>query len=310
MVIRYARRVSVKFFSRVKEAVVGSRFRRTAKWIGVTCASVLVIALFVRFVVAIRAAQSLQNSAQLSCSFTINANAPEVSYVQFTLKQQEVEPAFVGGAFISLGKVTTGPEYVQLVLSGSRGYGNSSFFLQLHRDSLADVFWSGVDTPVDFIRTSGSHRDFPFDSAAFDFEVSFAPVVPLKYVFLRNTNASFYIPCSTVAVTGNAASGHFHLKFEARRNPLVFETTLFLMIAASIFALIIPFSATKETVATSIASFFFSIWSVRGILGSEMTTFPTIFDLVLLALCTFILLVLSLRLIYEWAKKKEPHREA
>jgi hypothetical protein len=84
--------------------------------------------------------------------------------------------------------------------------------------------------------------------------------------------------------------------FEARRNPLVQLTAVVLVGAGVLFLLGIVLFVKKESLPTSIASFFFSLWSIRAILSSEMKTFPTSLDLAILSLCVLLLVALGVRL--------------
>jgi len=66
--------------------------------------------------------------------------------------------------------------------------------------------------------------------------------------------------------------------------------------AGFLFLIAIVVFVKKEALPTSIASFFFSLWSIRAILSSEMKTFPTVLDLAILSLCVLLLVLLGLRL--------------
>ncbi len=157
---------------------------------------------------------------------------------------------------------------------------------------------------VPFYRESGSHRDFPFDSTTINADTTFNPAVKVHFVMVRNFNASFYIPCDSTKVT-NDASGNIHLTFELRRNPLVVLTAVVISVAAALFVFAIALAVKPESQPTSVASFFFSIWSLRGILGSEMKVFPTKFDMWILFLCVLLILLIAIRLLFRWIKPQK-----
>ena len=92
-----------------------------------------------------------------------------------------------------------------------------------------------------------------------------------------------------------------------RRNPIVQLMATVIFLAAALFALIIPFGVKREALPTAVASFFFSLWSTRGILSSEMKVFPTLFDLGILVLCVLLVLLIGIRVITWWIK---PPRES
>jgi hypothetical protein len=56
------------------------------------------------------------------------------------------------------------------------------------------------------------------------------------------------------------------------------------------------FFVKKEALPASIASFFFSLWSIRTILSAEMKMFPTSLDMAILSMCVLFLMLLGLRL--------------
>ncbi len=92
------------------------------------------------------------------------------------------------------------------------------------------------------------------------------------------------------------------IHFEMRRNPLVQLKAIVMSIAAALFVLIIPFTVKLDALPTSVASFFFSIWSVRGILSSEMRVFPTRFDIIILFPSVLLLLLIGVRFLFRWIR--------
>lgn len=152
-----------------------------------------------------------------------------------------------------------------------------------------------------FYRVSGSHRDFPFDSATIDFDTTFKPELQLKFLMIRNLNSGFYVPCDSAKATSDP-SGKVHINFEIRRNPLVQVMAIVILMAAALFVLIIPFTVRREALPTSVASFFFSIWSIRGIWSSEMKVFPTRLDIIILFLCVLLLLLIGTRFLFRWIR--------
>ena len=152
-----------------------------------------------------------------------------------------------------------------------------------------------------FYRVSGSHRDFPFDSATIDFDTTFKPELQLKFLMIRNLNSGFYVPCDSAKATSDP-SGKVHINFEIRRYPLVQVMAIVILMAAALFVLIIPFTVRREALPTSVASFFFSIWSIRGIWSSEMKVFPTRLDIIILFLCVLLLLLIGTRFLFRWIR--------
>jgi hypothetical protein len=87
-----------------------------------------------------------------------------------------------------------------------------------------------------------------------------------------------------------------------RRNPLVQLMATVIFASAALFTFIIPFTVKRDALPTAVASFFFSVWSTRGILSSEMKVFPTLFDLGILFLCVLLLLLIGVRVFMWWVK--------
>jgi|CZLA01.1.fsa_nt_gi hypothetical protein len=154
---------------------------------------------------------------------------------------------------------------------------------------------------VPFVRQTGSPREFPFDSTSIEFDTTFKPALPLRGVIIRNFNPSFYIPCEQVRWRW-ASPDVLHLQFEMRRNPLVQLMATVIFASAALFTFIIPFTVKRDALPTAVASFFFSVWSTRGILSSEMKVFPTLFDLGILFLCVLLLLLIGVRVFMWWVK--------
>ena len=69
-----------------------------------------------------------------------------------------------------------------------------------------------------------------------------------------------------------------------------------LVVAPIGFLVLILRTAQLQNLATSMAAFFFSLWSLRGILAPMMKTFPTLFDYGILTLCLLAVLCVSWRL--------------
>ena len=297
-------KIHIPFKTRVRrwKDQVHIPFKTVARWVGI------LFFVFVGgcFIYATVSAWKIAGSARVGCPYIVNPDATAFSYLQYNIKDQAIEPLFNGALFINLGSVSTGPARLVVRTRGKPGsYGDTITVADFYHDEVANAFWmKSESTAVSFYRESGSHRDFPFDSATINADTSFDPTVKLRFVTLRNFNTSFYVPCESTKVTSDA-SGNIHLTFELRRNPLVVLVTIVIFGAATLFVCVIPFAGKLENLPTSVASFFFSIWSLRGILGSEMKVFPTTFDLGILSLCVLLILLIGIRFLYEWIKTQK-----
>jgi hypothetical protein len=251
------------------------------------------------FIRATLAAWETQTSARTSCPMTVGVGP--FSYVQFDIKEQHpTEPYFSGSFFVNLGDVPSGPAQMEVDTTGGGKYGTSVKHVQLFRDDPAKTFWMTKESDeIPLVRSSGSHRDFPFDSATIDFNTTFKPAPPLQLVIIRNFNPSFYVPCEQIKAE-IVSSDTIHVRFEIRRNPLVRVMAVVVLTAALLFVLIVPFAVKVDALPTSVASFFFSIWSVRGILSSEAKVFPTRLDEAILFLSVLLLLLIGIRVLWSW----------
>jgi hypothetical protein len=105
------------------------------------------------------------------------------------------------------------------------------------------------------------------------------------------------MPCSTIqASRPNART--VYLKFDLNRSPIIWLFVAMLAVASVGFFVLIFLTAQIPTLATSMAAFFFSLWTMRRILEPLMKTFPTLFDYGMLTICILALLCVSWKLYF------------
>jgi hypothetical protein len=146
---------------------------------------------------------------------------------------------------------------------------------------------------MSFLTHSNSHYMFPFDSAQFDEIFSFEPAININTVVLSNHVAGFYMPCD--AMTVHTATRSTQISFELRRNRLIVQSAVLLLIVAAVFAIFISLFVETGPLPHALSSYFFAVWSIRALFGLTAEGFPTFFDLCIVALVLFILLLLFLR---------------
>lgn len=260
---------------------------------------VLSLCALIAFGVALFSAFSEHNQSELSCRQPQAVSVGDISYIQINLMDQNPsEPYFNGALFASLGSAHgQAPVHESFSISASKVFGQWSGFADLNYDQPNKTLWMSKPLDITLNRTSGSHRDFPFDSAHFDFDLMYDPAVPFKYIMLRNANSSFDISCKTFTVDRN--SNVAHISCDAQRNPVVKLTAFVLVSAAFIFLVAIVTCVKTESLPTSVASYFFSLWSIRAILSSEIKTFPTLLDMAILSMCVLLLCLLGVRLAWK-----------
>jgi len=272
---------------------VRSRSLRSRVVMGLSLCAVIV------FGVALFSAFREHNRSELTCHQPQIPPDADFSYIQINLMDQNpAEPYFNGALFASLGSGHGQiPVHESFTISASQLFGQWSGFADLNYDQPNKTLWMSKPLDITLNRTSGSHRDFPFDSAQFDFSLTYDPAVPFKYIILRNANSSFDISCKTFKV--DRESNVAHISFDAQRNPVVKLTAFVLVSAAFIFLVAIVACVKTESLPTSVASYFFSLWSIRAILSSEIKTFPTLLDMGILSMCVLLLGLLGVRLAWK-----------
>ena len=264
-----------------------------------------IFAIAIWFSTAVKKAWEIQTSDSVHCGF-LEGEGADGSYVQFDIEGQSAsEPFFNGAFFINLGHVEPSFSKVEVFTSSAekRGYAGEASDADFHTIS-EGTFLMKKKVPVTYGVEEGSHRDFPFDSATIVMEFFSNPKIQFQVFDLRNFNSSFYLPCKTASLK-KWHDGKFIVRFEMRRNPLVRITGIVLLIAATLFVLVIPFVIKWDAMPTSAASFFFSIWSIRSILSPEIKIFPTLLDLMLLFLSVLLLLFIGIRAILEYRKSRK-----
>jgi hypothetical protein len=257
------------------------------------------ISAVIAFGVELFSAFKSHNESELSCRQPQVPPDADFSYIQLNLMDQNPsEPYYSGLLFASLGSGHgQTPVHESFSISASQTFGQWSGFADLNYDQPNKTLWMSKPIDISLNRTTGSHRDFPFDSAHFDFNLTYDPAVRFKYIIIRNANSSFDMSCKTFTVDWN--SNVAHIRFDAERNPVVKLTALVLVGAAFIFLIAIVVFVKAESLPTSVASYFFSLWSIRAILSSEIKTFPTLLDMSILSLCVLLLGLLGVRLAWK-----------
>jgi len=282
------------------------RLRQWRWWI-FSIAILALVVVILATLIAVSEGWHTATADGIECQVAFQPLKPVNGYIEFFLQKQElIEPVFNGGYFINLiqdyGK---NPLQLKVTTSGARGYGNATTTVNLVWDEPLQTLWMHDLQKIDFISQSGSHRNFPFDSANFNFMLTTDPVVNLPVIRFNNRVPGFYMPCKSVHVQ-RSANGTLQVQFELRRDRLTELAATMLFLAGVIFAFAITFTGEKM-LPTAIASYFFSLWSIRGIFGIGPEGFPTLLDVGILTLCMLILVLLAIRiLIRKFRVLKQP----
>lgn len=265
--------------------------------LGLAVISVLLTAIFV---VDLVRAWRRENTGAVTCTMAFQPLLPNNGYVELLLKsQQPIESYFDGGVFINLvDQYGTQPMRLTLVRSAGGTYARSIVPLDLQYQKDVGALWMKDWADLDFINIGRPHRYFPFDSASFDFDLSITPPVDLRIVRITNRVPGFLLACNSSHVT-RQTDGSLHVALTLSRSPLVQLTAVTLCLAATAFLILIIRLEKVESLATAVASFFFSLWSIRAILAVEIKVVPTLLDCYILTLCTLLLFGLGWRVVLE-----------
>jgi hypothetical protein len=242
-----------------------------------------------------------ENRNTVTCGKTrpeIKTDREVRGYVELSLKSQHpVEPTVESTLFLYLARPPEPPpSSVMVRRSGVGTYLGSMRTFILRRDGPA------ADAPLEspgwqdfgLVSRDGRHRDFPFDSRSFEFTLDFSPDLPLDLVRLTNRVPGFSVPCKTFSV-GWASSHELQVRFDLKRDRLIQLFAVVFVVVAAVFPLIIVRLADVPALATSVASYFLSLWSLRRIMEGEIHVFPSVFDAMILGLSVLLLVLLMFR---------------
>lgn len=137
------------------------------------------------------------------------------------------------------------------------------------------------NVPFAVVSRSGLHQYFPFDSATFDFTLSAVPRFDQRRLLIINRVPGFVLPCDQLSFSQNT-KGDLHVSFA-----LWLIQLFVIVLSLALVVFIAPIVRIKETgaLAAAVASYFFSAFSLRTIIGDQIKTFPTLFDCWILTVC-------------------------
>jgi fucose 4-O-acetylase-like acetyltransferase len=91
------------------------------------------------------------------------------------------------------------------------------------------------------------------------------------------------------AIADRNPDGSLRIRFLLRRNLFTQVLCVLIIVAGLCFSILILATQTSTALGSSVAAFFFSLWSLRGVLSSQIYTFPTLLDYAIVLLCCFML---------------------
>lgn len=276
------------------------RFRRIGRLL-ISRHTLSVVAI-AGFVIALIWAWVTQVAQTVQCSAVLGRLEDWGGYIQINLKHQHpTEPYFEGEIwFIYADEAKKAVSSVTITRSGGRGYGDS----RRRIDTIWDEVFHGLRpkagfVPFDVVAASGLHQYFPLDSASFDFTLDLVPLGPRRVFIISNRVPGFVLPCNKFRVSSDP-KGSLHVSFTLRRSPLIQLFVFVLSLAMVIFLVLIIRIKDTGVLPTAVASYFFSVFSLRTIVGDQVKTFPTLFDCVILTVCMVMLVSLIWTVSKRW----------
>ena len=223
-------------------------------------------------------------------------------YIQIDLlRQHPSDELFDGELFLYYPEYQNPPPQITITRNASGRFASSVIESSLVSWSKGKAFPKRV--PLALSAAGMSHRPFPFDSPDFEFTLNFNPSIRPSVVRVMNRTDTFMPSSKTLKASWNDP-GNLTISVQFTRNPFVKTAVIILGLGAAILGIFLGFLKTLESLATATASYFLSLWSLRGIVDRTILSFPTYLDMWLLALAAMVLLIVSWRVIDFWSERR------
>ena len=205
-------------------------------------------------------------------------------------------PIFNGEFLLSLGNMFDNVPVLEIHQSELKRDGtraSSTFRQALGWFPEHNRITSIVNNGIGFISHTTSHYMFPFDSAKFDDIFSTTPAMNFESIAFTNRVPGFYMPCNKLMVVKQKDG--LRVVFVLNRNPLIRDAAVLLLSIAAAFAILITLFMENGPLPHALSSYFFGVWTIRVLFGLTPEGFPTIFDLCIISLVLFTIVLLILR---------------
>jgi hypothetical protein len=235
-----------------------------------------------------------QTQAQLSCTGMFEPRHDHNGYLQINvLGPHPTEEYFKGQLFLYYPSYQDPQEQVRIVRGASGSYAPSILTTQLV------PFSKGLATPrpldLDLPTPGVSQRRFPLDSAVIDMLLTITPPIRPATVIVRNLSPDFIPRCQSFSANWTGPD-QLRVVVPFSRNPFVQGTVVLMAVAVVVFALLLALIRETGDLAVATASYFFSVWSIRGIVAPPDLGYSSLLDLWLMGACILVLFVVGWRL--------------
>lgn len=251
------------------------------------------LVLFATFVTFLIVAYQQEVPLTLTMIFP-DTRKERLRYAQLELTgQQAREPLFDGQLFIGLEDTLLEADHLMVYRAPCGNYARSQTRMRLIREGA----WLHTNAAsMQFPASDLGHSRFPFDSSQLDLVFTFEPVIPIEAVRVTNRVPGFVL-ARTSAIADRNPDGSLRIRFLLKRNLFTQMLCGLIFVAGLFFAILILTTQTPSALGSSVSAFFISLWSLRGVLASQIQTFPTLFDYAVVLLCCFILAGLIWRVV-------------
>ena len=263
---------------------------------------IVIVAVAAAMIISMLWAWSIQLGTTNVSQFGFQPLRDHNGYIEIdVLRQHPTDELFDGELFLYYPEYQNPPAQMTITRNASGRFASAVIESNLTPWSKGKAFPKqvrlGLPTP------GVSHRQFPFDSPHFEVTLSFNPPIRPSVVRFVNRTDTFLPLSNTLKATWNEP-GNLTISIHFTRNPFVKTAVVILGLGAAIFGIFLGFLKTLESLATATASYFLSLWSLRGIVDRTILSFPTYLDMWLLALVAVVLLIVSWRVIDFWSERK------
>jgi hypothetical protein len=235
-----------------------------------------------------------QTAARLTCMMVFDPHRQHNGYFQLNLlKPHESEELFEGEIFMYYPAYQQPRPSVRVVRSSSGNYGPSIVDLQL--TPFSQGLASADPAPISLPTPTSSQRRFPFDTPRIDLRFAIEPALRPGGLIVRNFSPDFVMQCNAVEAKWFEPN-ELAVRVSLRRNPFVRTTIILMIVAAFLFAALLGLVRETDDLAIATASYFFSIWSIRGIVTPTALSYSTLLDLWLMGASILVLFVVGWRL--------------
>jgi hypothetical protein len=116
-----------------------------------------------------------------------------------------------------------------------------------------------------------------------------------KVVVIRNQDSDFIPECATLSGKWDGVK-KLDISVKFRRNPFVQTTAIIFGLAALLFGILLVRIKSTEDLIRAIASYFFSLWSLRALITPSGLGYSTALDVWFMLVALFVLFLVLWRL--------------